>query len=66
MPLTIIEANEVDELFDSNGMSAYGRDAEMRVAYATAPTNIQNVLTKLGVHSKLAAGTLAARNRVGP
>jgi DNA-binding NarL/FixJ family response regulator len=32
---------------------------EMGVAYSTARTHIQNTLTKLGVHSKLAAVTLA-------
>jgi DNA-binding NarL/FixJ family response regulator len=37
---------------------------EMGVAYSTARTHIQSVLTKLGVHSKLAAVTFAARHGV--
>jgi len=39
---------------------------EMHVHYSTARTHIQNVLTKLGVHSKLAAVTFAVRNGVNP
>ncbi|MGH7426650.1 MAG: response regulator transcription factor, partial [Candidatus Methylomirabilales bacterium] len=35
---------------------------EMGVAYNTVRTHIQNVLTKLGVHSKLEAAAFAVRN----
>jgi DNA-binding NarL/FixJ family response regulator len=44
------------------GQSTVAIAREMGVAYSTARTHIQNVLTKLGVHSKLAAVTYAVRN----
>ena len=44
------------------GQSTVTIAREMGVAYSTARTHIQNVLTKLGVHSKLAAVTYAVRN----
>ncbi len=44
------------------GQSTVTIAREMGVAYSTARTHIQNVLTKLGVHSKLAAVTFAVRN----
>jgi two-component system nitrate/nitrite response regulator NarL len=44
------------------GQSTVAIAREMGVAYSTARTHIQNVLTKLGVHSKLAAVTHAVRN----
>lgn len=62
--LTSREREVLERLVAGQSTSAMAR--EMRVAYSTARTHIQNVLTKLGVHSKLAAVTMAARNRVGP
>jgi DNA-binding NarL/FixJ family response regulator len=62
--LTSREREVLERLVAGQSTSVMAR--EMRVAYSTARTHIQNVLTKLGVHSKLAAVTLAARNRVGP
>ena len=44
------------------GQSTVTIAREMGVAYSTARTHIQNVLTKLGVHSKLTAVTYAVRN----
>jgi DNA-binding NarL/FixJ family response regulator len=62
--LTSREREVLERLVAGQSTSLMAR--EMRVAYSTARTHIQNVLTKLGVHSKLAAVTMAARNRVGP
>jgi DNA-binding NarL/FixJ family response regulator len=62
--LTSREREVLERLVAGQSTSVMAR--EMRVAYSTARTHIQNVLTKLGVHSKLGAVTLAARNRVGP
>ncbi len=38
----------------------------MKVTYSTARTHIQNVLTKLGVHSKLEAIAFAVNNDIVP
>jgi two-component system, NarL family, nitrate/nitrite response regulator NarL len=62
--LTSREREVLERLVAGQTTSVMAR--EMRVAYSTARTHIQNVLTKLGVHSKLAAVTMAARNGVTP
>jgi len=62
--LTSREREVLERLVAGQTTSVMAR--EMRVAYSTARTHIQNVLTKLGVHSKLGAVTLAARNGVLP
>ena len=62
--LTAREHEVLERLVAGQTTSVMAR--EMRVAYSTARTHIQNVLTKLGVHSKLAAVTMAARNGVMP
>jgi two-component system, NarL family, nitrate/nitrite response regulator NarL len=62
--LTSREREVLERLVAGQTTSVMAR--EMRVAYSTARTHIQNVLTKLGVHSKLAAVTMAARNGVSP
>lgn len=40
--------------------------AELSISYATARTHIQNLLTKLGVHSKLELVSLAVSHRLLP
>jgi two-component system nitrate/nitrite response regulator NarL len=65
--LTRREREVLERLVRGQSTTAMAR--EMGVAYSTVRTHIQNVLTKLGVHSKLAAVTLAAQQglvRLGP
>ena len=44
------------------GSATTGIARDMDIAYSTARTHIQNVVTKLGVHSKVAAAAFAVRN----
>lgn len=44
------------------GMDTRAIAADLGCAHNTARTHVQNVLSKLGVHSRLAAATLAVRN----
>jgi two-component system nitrate/nitrite response regulator NarL len=46
------------------GQSTQVIAAEMGVSYSTSRTHIQNVLVKLGVHSRLAASAFAVRNHL--
>jgi two-component system nitrate/nitrite response regulator NarL len=46
------------------GQSTHVIAAEMGVSYSTSRTHIQNVLVKLGVHSRLAASAFAVRNHL--
>lgn len=56
--LTQRERDTLDRLVRGQSTAVLAR--EMGVQYSTARTHIQNVLTKLGVHSKLEAVALAA------
>lgn len=49
-----------------HGASTVELAEAMTVTYATARTHIQNVLTKLGVHSKLEAIAVAVSNEIVP
>lgn len=49
-----------------HGASTVELAEAMTVTYSTARTHIQNVLTKLGVHSKLEAIAVAVRNEIVP
>ena len=60
--LTPREREVLERLVRGQSTSAMAR--EMGVAYSTARTHIQNVLTKLGVHSKLAAVTFAVQHGI--
>jgi DNA-binding NarL/FixJ family response regulator len=44
------------------GKSTHAIAAEMGVSYSTTRTHIQNILSKLGVHSRLEASAFAVRN----
>lgn len=46
----------------AQGMNTRAIAADLGCAHNTVRTHIQNVLTKLGVHSRVAAATLAVRN----
>lgn len=46
------------------GQSTHVIAVEMGVSYSTSRTHIQNVLVKLGVHSRLAASAFAVRNHL--
>jgi DNA-binding NarL/FixJ family response regulator len=46
------------------GQSTQSIAAEMGVSYSTSRTHIQNVLVKLGVHSRLAASAFAVRHHL--
>lgn len=60
--LTPREREVLERMVDGQATSTIAR--EMGVAYSTARTHIQSVLTKLCVHSKLEAVTFAARHGV--
>ena len=46
------------------GQSTHTIAAELGVSYSTSRTHIQNVLVKLGVHSRLSASAFAVRNHL--
>ena len=60
--LTPREREVLERMVAGQATSTIAR--EMGVAYSTARTHIQSVLTKLCVHSKLEAVTFAARHGV--
>ncbi|MDP9387758.1 MAG: response regulator transcription factor [Actinomycetota bacterium] len=62
--LTAREREVLDRMV--RGESTASMAAAMGIAYPTARTHIQNVLTKLGVHSKLEAVALAVDMRARP
>jgi DNA-binding NarL/FixJ family response regulator len=60
--LTTREREVLKRLVAGQNTAELARD--MGVRYSTARTHIQNMLTKLGVHSKLEAVAFAVSNRV--
>jgi DNA-binding NarL/FixJ family response regulator len=60
--LTPREQEVLQRLVRGQSTEAIGR--EMQVSYSTSRTHIQNVLTKLGVHSRLEASAFAVRNQL--
>jgi DNA-binding NarL/FixJ family response regulator len=60
--LTPREFEVLQRLVRGQSTATIGR--EMHVSHSTARTHIQNVLTKLGVHSRLEASAFAVRNNL--
>ncbi|MGH2767890.1 MAG: response regulator transcription factor [Actinomycetota bacterium] len=58
--LTAREAEVLIRLVRGESSASMAR--ELRISYATARTHVQNILTKLGVHSRLEALAFAVRN----